>query len=130
VTAGYNPSTNGKTEKANDTITRKHAESSIDNWTNYIPSVMLAYNSKVHESTGFTPFELDFGRKMNNFNNWNNKINLAEAIALENRTNEIQDLIKSKQQKALCNISDKQAIQQDKSNLVTKELLAWIKSND
>ncbi len=56
----------------------------------------------------------------------NNKINLAEAIALENRTNEIQDYIKSKQQKALCNIFDKQAkqkIQQDKRNFVSKELL-------
>lgn len=55
VTAGWNPACNGKVEKVNHTVgicMRKHAESNINNWPDYIMSVQLAYNSKIHNTTG------------------------------------------------------------------------------
>ena len=75
---------------------RKHAESNINNWPDYIMSVQLAYNSKVHSTTGYTPFELVFGRKMTEFTNWKNKLSIEESIALDKRAEEIKDLIHNK----------------------------------
>ncbi|KAG8319223.1 hypothetical protein J6590_108646 [Homalodisca vitripennis] len=34
------------------------------NWDEYLPYVTMAYNSQSHESTGYSPYELIFGRKM------------------------------------------------------------------
>ena len=34
-----------------------------ENWDEYLPAVIYAYNTSVNASTGFTPFELVFGRK-------------------------------------------------------------------
>ena len=33
-------------------------------WDEKLPGVMMAYNSAVHESTGFTPYFLEHGREM------------------------------------------------------------------
>ena len=33
------------------------------NWPTYVPSLVYAYNSTPHASTGFQPYELMFGRK-------------------------------------------------------------------
>jgi hypothetical protein len=125
VTAAYNPSTNGKVEKANHTIgtcMRKHADGNVSNWPEFIPSVQLAYNSKIHTSTGYTPFELVYGRKMNEFTNWQNKPTKEDLLALQSRSEEIQQLINIKQPTALVKINEKQITQkinQDKRNLVT-----------
>ncbi|CAF0845906.1 unnamed protein product [Brachionus calyciflorus] len=61
VTSAYNPRTNGKTEIFNQTLMeslRKHAEADRKNWPKYLQFVLMAYRSRVHTSTGFTPFEL------------------------------------------------------------------------
>ena len=34
-----------------------------ESWDEYLPAVIYAYNTSVNASTGFTPFELVFGRK-------------------------------------------------------------------
>ena len=33
-------------------------------WDQYLPLLMMAYHSSVHESTGFTPNEMMFGREV------------------------------------------------------------------
>ena len=58
----FHPQTDGKTERSNRTlqaVLRSYAESRED-WEEWLPFVAAVYNSTVHESTGRTPFELNF----------------------------------------------------------------------
>ena len=71
VTSAYNPRTNGLTERFNATLVkslRKQAEEEPLKWDKWLPLVLLAYRSRVHSGTQFTPFELMFGKNMLWFN--------------------------------------------------------------
>ena len=62
MSTAYHPQTDGQTERANRTLQamlRSYAESRND-WDEWLPFVAAAYNSTVHESTGRTPFEMNF----------------------------------------------------------------------
>jgi hypothetical protein len=66
--APYNPRADGKVERSVKTVKSimaklLHGTSAL--WPLYIPFVQLAYNNKVHELTGATPFSLMFGRAVN-----------------------------------------------------------------
>ena len=70
VTSPYHPKTNGLTEKFNGTLVsslRKHVENDPVTWPHWIPYVLLAYRSRINSITGFTPFQLMFGRSVNTF---------------------------------------------------------------
>lgn len=41
----------------------KYIESNKTSWDEYLETCIFAYNTAVHESTKFSPFELMFGRK-------------------------------------------------------------------
>ena len=41
----------------------KYVEDQPDKWDQYIPGILFAYNTSVHDSTHYTPFEVMFGRK-------------------------------------------------------------------
>jgi hypothetical protein len=62
----YHPQTNGQVERFNATfcaqLAKYHDENS-NNWDEYLQSIVFAYNNGLHSSTGFTPYELAFGRK-------------------------------------------------------------------
>jgi len=65
-TTAYQPSTNGGIERFHSTmhsliakwVSRNHRD-----WDEKLPSVAFAYRTSVHESTGFTPFYLMYGRE-------------------------------------------------------------------
>ena len=62
MSTAYHPQTDGQTERANRTLQamlRSYAESR-DDWDEWLPFVAAAYNSTVQDSTGRTPFELNF----------------------------------------------------------------------
>ncbi|CAF4927133.1 unnamed protein product, partial [Rotaria socialis] len=62
----YHPQTNGQTERWNSTFVTQLAKFFNDdhnNWDTYLPSIVYAYNNSVHHSSGFTPYQLAFGRR-------------------------------------------------------------------
>ena len=65
-TSGYNPKSNGLTEQSNHTI-KNYLTSFVNNekeWDQWLKELSFAYNTSIHSSTGFSPMELMFGRKV------------------------------------------------------------------
>ena len=66
VTTPYRPQSNGTCERLNSTILsriRTLLPNEKSRWHLHLDSLMLAYNSTVHESTQTSPFYIMFGRK-------------------------------------------------------------------
>ena len=64
-TTPYHPMGNAQCERFNQTLLgmlRTMAENQKVNWKNHINKMTFAYNCTKNESTGFSPFELLFGR--------------------------------------------------------------------
>lgn len=63
----YHPQSNGMVERFNGTlksILRKVAENEPDNWDRFISAALFAYREIPNETTGVSPYELVFGRKV------------------------------------------------------------------
>ena len=66
TTMPYNPRGNAICKWFNRTLfglMRTLTEEQKPNWPTYVPSLVYAYNSTPHASTGFQPYELMFGHK-------------------------------------------------------------------
>jgi len=66
-TSPYKPSTNASVERLNRSIgslIAKCIDDNQKNWTEILPFVMSAYRSAVHESTGYSPNYLFYGREL------------------------------------------------------------------
>jgi transposase InsO family protein len=73
VTSAYHPNTNGQTERFNLTLIsalRKHCEAHPSDLYKWIPYVLMSYRTRIHSTTGYSPFFLMFGREMLTFQNW------------------------------------------------------------
>ena len=65
-TSPYHPQSNGQVERFNGvlkTMLRKVVVGHPKDWDRYIPALLFAYRELPNESTGFSPFELLFGRR-------------------------------------------------------------------
>ena len=66
--SSYHPSANGICERYNQTLLNMittYVNEEQTNWDVYLPLVTSAYRSSVHETTGYTPNYLMFGREVN-----------------------------------------------------------------
>lgn len=62
----YHPQTQGALERSHSTLKeylKSYTNENHTNWHRYVYTAMLAYNTSVHASTNFTPYELLFGHK-------------------------------------------------------------------
>ena len=118
VTSPYKPSTNGLTERFNETLIvslKKHCEEDPKSWDKWIPYVLMAYRTRVHSVTNITPFQLMFGRPMNKFEDF---VTERQNTSIEQRAEEIQFQIEEMQPKAINVIKTNQVKQkktQDKT---------------
>jgi hypothetical protein len=122
VTSAYHPRTNGLVERFNHTLInslKRHCEENEEDWPKWIPYILMAYRSRVHSSTKYTPFELLFGRKMLNFEDYSNykEDKIDEETAILRRAAEIRNLVDSTHIKALENIKESQEKQTKYQNL-------------
>jgi transposase InsO family protein len=66
-TTPWHPQTNGFLERSHKTL-KTYLRSFVDkdnNWDRLLCYAMFCYNTTVHSSTSYTPYELVFGRKPN-----------------------------------------------------------------
>uniref|UniRef100_L7LYP4 RNA-directed DNA polymerase n=1 Tax=Rhipicephalus pulchellus TaxID=72859 RepID=L7LYP4_RHIPC len=66
LTTSYHPQTNGLTERLNRTLTdmlSKYVSADHRDWDLALPYVTFAYNSSRHDTAGYSPFDLLFGRE-------------------------------------------------------------------
>lgn len=64
-TTAYHPQGDGQVERQNRTLQdmlATFASEHRDDWDLWIDSVVFAYNTSCHQSTGYSPYELIFGR--------------------------------------------------------------------
>ena len=64
-TSPYHPQTDGLVERFNKTLKEMLHKSAVEDgkdWDRLVPYVLFAYREVPHESTGFSPFELMYGR--------------------------------------------------------------------
>ena len=65
TTTPYHPQSNGMVERFNGTLKsmlKKVAQEQPKDWDRFIPAVLFSYRELPNASTGFSPFELMFGR--------------------------------------------------------------------
>ena len=118
VTAAYNPRTNGKVERLNNTIIislRKHCENDNRSWDKWLSYVMMAYRSRVNTTTKFSPYELVFGTIMNTFDP-TPEISNKDNECLNQRVSELKNLAEKIRPKASINIENSQIRQIDCQN--------------
>ena len=65
-TSAYHPQTDGMVERYTATLTaglKKYVDKFPNEWNKAIPYVLFACRSAIHQSTGFSSFEIIFGRE-------------------------------------------------------------------
>ena len=65
-TSAYHPQTDGMVERYNAMLKaglKKYVDKFPNEWNKAIPYVLFACRSVIHQSTGFSPFEIIFGRQ-------------------------------------------------------------------
>jgi hypothetical protein len=85
-------------------------------WVKWLPYVLMCYRRRIHSVTGYSPFQLMFGRPMNNFSDWRVQDTEDEHVALQYRSEEFRALINIFQPAALQTIGDHHPLQQAAQN--------------
>ena len=66
-TTPYHPKANGLVENFNGTLSKMlkcYAQEEPTDWDRHIPYVLFAYRESIYETTGYSPFELFYGRQV------------------------------------------------------------------
>lgn len=98
-----------------------------ENWPDYLPFALMAYRSRVHTSTRLSPYQLAFGKQMNELIDYT-KVpdeNVNDELALDIRISEICRQYEDYIEKAKINVGKAQRIQktnQDRHHKIVENL--------
>jgi transposase InsO family protein len=134
LSTAYHPQTDGQTERTNRTMKtylRIYANEKQDNWVSLLPMAQMAYNNKISESTGKTPFFANHGRHPHLFEKVlpgpNAEAAVSTAEEMKKTHEEMLERIKKAQQQSISHVNKKrktapQLKRGDKVYLLTKNL--------
>ena len=107
---------------------KKMCDGDVDNWPAYVKFTQLAYNTKVHSRTRYTPLELLTGVNNSPFDNFSNKkvSLLANSVSCDQALEDLRDMLNEKRKIAINNIEKGQAqqikVQNERSRIITNRL--------
>lgn len=135
LSTAYHPQTDGQTERVNQTMEtylRIYCNQQQDNWVSLLPMAQIAYNNKLSEATGVTPFYANHGRHPNLFTRaLDTPIQTEAAISSVTRLKEVHqkslENIAKAQERAISYVNKKRKMapqlkKGDKVYLLTKNL--------
>ena len=134
LSTAYHLQTDGQTERTNCTMKtylRIYSNYQQDNWVKLLPMAQMAYNNKLSESTGQTPFYANHGRHPNLFTRTLPSLRTEAAIATAEelkRTHEFLRIsLEKAQRQSISHVNKKrktapQLKRADKVYLLTKNL--------
>ena len=111
-TSPYHPQTDGLVERFNGTLKsmlRKFVGNNQKDWDSYLPYVLFAYREVPQESTGFSPFELLYGRRVRGpldvlrecwTGEEQNRETVEQLLDVQERMREVTGLVRENLQKA------------------------------
>ena len=116
VTSPYHPQANGSVERKNQTLItalRAHAFQDPTDWDLWLDTVLLAYRSRRHTTTKFTPYQLLFGRDCPQFvTATTDDVVIPDPALLAARVEEVKELIQVTRPESAGNVKKHQPAQQ------------------
>ena len=115
-TTAYHPQTNGLTERFNHTLAQMLSMYVADNqkdWDVYLPYVLFAYRTTVHETMQEQPFKLLYGREARlpiDVMLWNKDQNIILANTEQEYIQELNKGLRIMQELAKTNLQKKQTL--------------------
>ncbi|SAL97842.1 hypothetical protein [Absidia glauca] len=91
----YHPQANGVAEKAvgvSMNVIKKSVKGVNHEWDLYVPSAQLSINKKPSKRLDTPPFNIMFGRKLNDFKNYNQETGIQTPLTQEEVNQRIEDL--------------------------------------
>jgi hypothetical protein len=122
TTSAYNPRVNGGTERVQKTLIGmliKLADNNPTDWPSKLDVTLLAYRTSVHSTTGHTPFQLMFGRRFGQFDDYIVKDKEIYEQAVQNRLIQLKELFDETHAAASKNITKSQIKQVNTQNRQT-----------
>src|SRR5688500_15525072 len=97
LSTAYHPQTDGQTERTNQTMEtylRLYSNQQQNNWVTLLPMAQLAYNNKLSEPTGVTPFYANHGKHPNLFTRMFPSQKTEQAIATADQLKKVHEQLR------------------------------------
>ena len=98
MSTAYHPQTDGQTERVNRVVEdyiRHYVDNTQSNWKELLPMAEFAFNNATHDSTGFSPFYLNYGFHPRVPHIFGNDTALSHVPEVTNTIQNIQSAIKT-----------------------------------
>ena len=128
-TTAYHPQCDGQVERQNRTLQEMLAafvSEHKDDWDTWVSLAVYAYNTSCHESTGFSPYELVFGRSPRTPLELDLDIPLKHPCSQSEYSQSVRKVLHSFNHKARANLQQSRQRQQNSQSSVTNKWSPFI----